>query len=236
MRTAAVVIIGDEILSGKFSDENGPFLTRRLRELGVALKRLVVVSDEPAEIAEEVRRCSERYDLVFTTGGVGPTHDDVTMVSIALGLDAPLEQREELVELLRERGVELNEAALRMTRVPRGADLITSDRLRFPLVAVRNVYIFPGVPAYLQAKFDAIADRWQDTPLSTARVVTGEREVAIAARLEAAAERWPTVAIGSYPRFEEVPPLVIVTMEGGVAEDVEACRAWLAAQLRPPGD
>ena len=100
MPTVGVVIIGDEILSGKFADENGPYLIERLRELGADLRRLVTISDDLDDIAGEVRRCSEAYDLVVTTGGVGPTHDDRTLIGIARAFSVGLVEHPELLELL----------------------------------------------------------------------------------------------------------------------------------------
>src|SRR5690606_10377770 len=114
MATAAGIIIGNEILSGKFADENGPFLIRRLRSLGVDLVRLVTIPDVPRVIAEEVRRCSQLADHVFTTGGVGPTHDDVTLESVALAFDLPLERNPALVRVLERFELPLDEANLRM--------------------------------------------------------------------------------------------------------------------------
>ncbi len=234
MPTAAVVIIGNEILTGKYADENGPFFIRRLRELGVRLERLVVVPDLARTIADEVLRCSERYDLVFTTGGVGPTHDDITMESIALGFGVPALIHPELEGVLRSRmRSEVTEAALRMALVPEGAELLWDGEVRFPLVKVRNVYILPGVPRLVRLKFDAISERFRGPALHTARVQTSEFETDIADRLSRALELFPGVEIGSYPRFEEDPRHVVVTVEGLDPDRVEACRAWLAEALAP---
>jgi len=230
MQTAAVVIIGNEILSGKFADENGPFFIRRLRELGVRLERLVVVPDVPETIGREVAACSAAYDLVFTTGGVGPTHDDITMESIAagFGVDCPLHP--ELEALLRRKlGERANAAALRMALAPQGSELLW-DADMFPTVRFRNVYILPGVPPIMRAKFDAMAHRFQGAPVHTARLRTAQRESEIAAVLEAAVEGF-AVEIGSYPRMEATPRHVIVTIEGASEAQVEACRAWLATRI-----
>lgn len=237
MPTAAVVIIGNEILTGKYADENGPFFIRRLRELGVRLERLVVVPDVAQTIADEVLRCSERHDLVFTTGGVGPTHDDITMESIALGFGVPALVHPELEAVLRARmKSEVTEAALRMALVPEGAELLWDGEVRFPLVKVRNVYILPGVPGLVRRKFDAVAHLFQGPALHTARVQTSEFETDIADRLSRALQLFSGVEIGSYPRFEEDPRHVVVTVEGLDADRVEACRAWLAGALAPlPG-
>lgn len=234
MKTAAVLIIGDEILSGKYADENTPFLVQRLRSLGVRLRRVQILPDDPEIVAEAVRQAVDEVDWVFTTGGVGPTHDDRTMASIALAFDVPLESHPELVAIIEGHFKDrATDAALRMAQVPRGAELWWDGDVRFPLVVIRGVHVFPGVPSLLKLKFDAAADRWQGTPVTTARVVTHEQEVAIAARLGAAQERWPDVDIGSYPRLDEQPRHVVVTVEGTEPVTVETCRAWLREHLGP---
>ncbi len=237
MKTAAVLIIGDELLSGKYADENTPFLIRQLRSLGVRLRRVQILPDDPDVIARAVRQAVDEVDWVFTTGGVGPTHDDRTMEAIALAFDLPLEAHPELVAVIERHFKDrATEAALRMAQVPQGSELWWDGDVRFPLVVVRGVHVFPGVPSLLKLKFEAAASRWKGTPYSTARVVTQEKEVAIAARLHQAQERWPGVDIGSYPRLEEHPRHVVVTVEGRDPDAVEACRAWLRAQLGPPPD
>lgn len=237
MKTASVLIIGDEILSGKYADENTPFLVRRLRELGVGLRRIQVLPDVPGIIAAAVRQAAAETDWVFTTGGVGPTHDDRTMDAIAQAFDVPLVSHPELVAVIEghfEEGA--TAAALTMAQVPEGAELWWDGDVRFPLIVMRGVHILPGVPSILRLKFEAAAHRWQGTPIHTGRVVTLEREVAIAARLTDAQERWPQVDIGSYPRLDDTPRHVVVTVEGPDADAVEACRVWLAAALGPgPG-
>lgn len=228
MATAAVVIIGNEILSGKFPDENAPYLIRRLRELGVDLGRVVVIPDEVEVIAAEVRGCSAAFDHVFTTGGVGPTHDDLTMLGIARAFGVSVLRHPRLEGVLRERlGERANEAALRMADVPAGADLWWDGQVRFPLVVMHNVAIFPGVPALLRMKFEAVAQRFAGVPVTLRRLWTLETEPAIADALTAAAGRWGTVAIGSYPRFELAPPRVLVTLESRDDDALEACEAFL---------
>ena len=233
MSTSSIIIIGNEILSGKFPDENTPFLIRRLRELGIQLARAVVISDDLDEIRREVALSSERYDYVITTGGVGPTHDDMTMEGVARAFGVPLIQHPELVTLIQEKMSRANAAALRMAMVPDGSRLIQGEDLWFPLVVKENVHVLPGVPGLMRRKFESAARLWQGRSLHTARVITREYETAIATRLDEAVARWSEVDIGSYPRYEDGPRHVIVTMEGERAEQVEACRAWLAEALEP---
>jgi molybdenum cofactor synthesis domain-containing protein len=231
--TAAIIVIGDEILSGKFVDENTPYLIHRLRALGADLRRAVIIPDDLDEIEREVRLAADRYDLVFTTGGVGPTHDDMTLEGIARAFGVPLVTFPKLVALLEQKMGAVNEAALRMTRLPRGSHLLWEGDLWFPLVVMGPVHIFPGVPSLMKKKFEAVAARFEGAQPATGRVTTIERESAIAARLEEAVRRWPQVSVGSYPRYEERPWRVIVTLEGRDAEAVEAARAWLTDQLVP---
>jgi len=233
MSTSSIIIIGNEILSGKFPDENTPFLIRRLRELGIQLARAVVISDDLEEIQHEVALSSARYDYVITTGGVGPTHDDMTMEGVARAFGVPLVRSQALVTLIQEKMRSANAAALRMAMVPEGSRLVQGEELWFPLVVKENVHVLPGVPGLMRRKFESAATLWQGRDLSTAKVITSEYETAIAARLDEAVARWPLVDIGSYPRYEDGPRHVIVTMESEQAEQVEACRAWLAGALEP---
>jgi molybdenum cofactor synthesis domain-containing protein len=232
MPTAAVIIIGNEILTGKFPDENGPFLIRRLRDLGVDLGRIVVIPDVIETIAAEVRAASAAFDFVFTTGGVGPTHDDLTFLGVAAAFDQPVERHPELVRVIAARShVPLNDAAYRMAEVPFGAELWWDGEVFYPLVVMRNVAIFPGVPMLLKLKFDAVAHRFGGVPVMCRRLVTELDEPTIADALTEAQARWPAVAIGSYPRFETRPHTVIVTMEGRDAAALDACEGWLRARI-----
>jgi molybdenum cofactor synthesis domain-containing protein len=231
MPTAAVVIIGDEILSGQFADENGPYLARRLRTLGADLRRLAVVGDEPDGIADEIRRCAGAHDHVITTGGVGPTHDDRTMEGVGRAFDLPLEPRTELVELLDRYGLARSDTNLRMATVPAGAELVVGPGSSFPIVRVRNVWVFPGVPKLMQVKFESIARHFAGEQVRCVRLYTDEPETDIAQRLMDVAGRHPTVAIGSYPRFGEGNYRVIVTLESRDDQALDAATAALSADL-----
>jgi len=232
MPTAAFIVIGDEILSGKFADENSPFMIRKLREQGVDLRKIAIIPDDMRQIADEVRLCSDQFDHVFTSGGVGPTHDDITLEAVAQAFKEPLVLFDEVVRLLNARFQgNIPDAALRMAQLPESAVLHWEEGLRFPLVSVHNVFVFPGVPSFLRAKFDAGSHRWHGEPVHLAKVVSEQSEVAIASILEAAQTQWPELSVGSYPRFDEEKFHVIATIEGRDAAAVEACRAWLNQQL-----
>lgn len=233
MATAALIIIGTEILSGKFADENAPYLIRRLRELGVDLGRIVTIPDEMPVMVDELRRCAREFDHVFTTGGVGPTHDDLTFPAVAEAFGVPVVRHPALARILEEKlGDRMNEAAYRMAEVPEGVDLWWDGDVIYPLVVMRNVCIFPGVPGLVRLKFEAVAARFTGVPVTTRRITTARTEPEIADDLTAAAARWPQVAIGSYPRFEERPHVVIVTMEGRDVVAVDACDAWLNERIK----
>ncbi len=238
MPTAAGIIIGNEILTGKFADENGPFLIRRFRELGVDLLRIVTIADDPAAIAREVAYCSATFDHVFTSGGVGPTHDDLTLSSIALAFDVPAEADPRLVDILAAAGL-TDEHSLRMATVPRGTELLWEAEATFPVFRMRNVFVFPGVPALFRAKFELVAHRFAGEKVHSTRLFTDERETAIAARLDRAQQAHPQVDIGSYPRFGEGPWRVIVTLESRDRDALVRAEAELREVLhlvQPPED
>ena len=230
MPSAGVVIIGNEILTGKFADENSPWLVARLRQLGCDLFRVAVIADTLDDIAAEVRAQSRRYDWVFTTGGVGPTHDDVTFAGVAQAFDIPLFHHPELVAILqRKLGDACNTAAMRMAEVPQGSALWWDGGVTFPLVVTRNVCIFPGVPSLLRLKFDRVAHRFAGTPVHSVRLRTFHQESEIAALLSEAVAEWPAVAIGSYPRLDDAPVHVIITLESRDNQALAFCEAFLRA-------
>src|SRR5690606_21487703 len=158
----------------KFRDENGPYLIDRLRALGCDLVRLVTVRDVVSEIGDEVRRCAAAADLVITTGGVGPTHDDVTFEGVAAAFGLPLVIRPELVALLRRFDLPGSASNLRMAAVPEGATLVEHGGLRYPVVVVRGVWVFPGVPKLLREKFENVAHHFAGEQVRVARVYTDE--------------------------------------------------------------
>ena len=230
--TAAIVVIGDEILSGKFTEENAAFLIGELRALGVALRRVEIIPDEPDDIAATVPALAARCDHVFTSGGVGPTHDDVTIDAIARGFGTDVVSEPALEERIRAYwGERLAPANLRLARVPRGSTLVWGEGLTWPVVAYRNVYILPGVPKLFRRKFLDIRERFRSTPVTVARVWLDAEEGAIAPELDAVVAAHPAVRIGSYPRFDEQDFQVLVTLEGPEAAAVGAAADELAARL-----
>ncbi|MEO0604257.1 MAG: molybdopterin-binding protein, partial [Myxococcota bacterium] len=213
MPTAAVIIIGDEILSGKFSDENGPFLIGRLRALGTDLGRLAVIGDSPDHIADEVARCRDGYDHVITTGGVGPTHDDRTLEGVGRAVGRPMQVHPDLAALLDQFGMERSEANLRMVTVPEGATLVAAPGSSFPVVRVDNVWVLPGIPSLMRTKFEDIAQHFAGDQVHVERLYCTQGESEIAAQLEAVEAAFPDVAIGSYPRWGERRYRVMITVD-----------------------
>lgn len=213
MATAAVLIIGDEILSGKFPDENGPHLIRRLRELGVDLVHLAVLTDDVAVIAEEVARASARCDHVFTTGGVGPTHDDLTFEGVARAFDQDLVVHPELAGLLDRHRMERTPSNLRMATVPAETELVWTEGFGFPTVRVGNVWVLPGVPPLMRQKFELVAPRFADEAVRCVRVFARDLETDVAQALGGVQARHDRVGIGSYPRFGASDHRLIVTLE-----------------------
>lgn len=215
--TAAIIVIGDEVLSGKVEEQNARFLVHELRQLGVAVRRIEVIPDIPEEIARTVRTAADTYDHVFTAGGIGPTHDDVTIAGIAAAFAVPVERNQDMAALIREAsGSHFYERDLRMADVPGGATLLYGEgalRSRWPVVVYRNVYILPGVPSILQRKFTMIRDRFATAPFYGRQVYLRECEGAIAAVLDKAAADFPTVAIGSYPHIDATDHKVLVTLD-----------------------
>ncbi len=213
-KTAGIILIGNEILSGKIRDENAAYLCRELRALGVDVRRIAVIPDEVGLIADEVATFTKAFDLVFTSGGVGPTHDDVTIEGVARAMAVPVVRHPELVALLERyyRG-KVTEAALRMSEMPEGAELLTGGTLRFPTILMRNVYVLPGVPEIFRQKFDALRERFRDQPIHLKNVFVRIGEGALADYLNRLLESFPLLQLGSYPEFSNPEYQVKVTLE-----------------------
>lgn len=221
MSTAGIVVIGDEILSGKFAEENAAFLIGELRALGVELRRIAVIPDDLDDIAATVVEFSGRFDHVFTSGGVGPTHDDLTMAGIARGFGTTVERQPEMEQRVRAYyGDRLVEANLRLADAPAGCELVWGRDQLWPVVAYKNVYILPGVPTLFRRKFVDIRDRFRTEPVTVARVYFDADEGSLAGDLDAVVAACPAVRIGSYPRFAEKDFRVMITLEGRSTDDV----------------
>jgi molybdenum cofactor synthesis domain-containing protein len=202
--TAAVLLIGDEVLSGRTKDKNLGFIADYLTALGIDLKEARVVADDEVAIVEAVNALRARYTYVFTTGGIGPTHDDITADCIAKAFGVGISHHPEAVAILeahfREIGREANEARMRMARIPRGASLILNSVSKAPGFRIGNVHVMAGVPKVMNAMMDAIAPTLARGSLVKSRTIRFEGgEGDIAKPLKDVQEQFPTLSIGSYP-------------------------------------
>ena len=214
MPSAGILVIGNEILSGKVVDTNSPFLCRELRALGVDVERIHVIPDVIETIARDVREMSERHEFVFTSGGVGPTHDDLTMDGVALAFRQPLELNKSVAERIeRAQGHPPNKSQLKMALLPSGAVLLDAGDLWFPVIVVKNVYILPGIPELFRRKFLSVRDRFRGVPFQLKRVYLMQRESDIAHYLNDTLSEFPELLMGSYPRTGEGTYHVMVTLE-----------------------
>jgi FAD synthetase len=213
-KTAGIVIIGNEVLSGKTQDINSHFFCTELRQLGVEVQKISTISDEIELIGQEVAAFSKRFDWVFTSGGVGPTHDDVTIEGIARGFGLIVVRHPEIERRMRQRlGAEVNEARLRMANVPKGAELLATEALFAPVVKIHNVFIFPGIPKILQERFHAIKERFRDTPYFLKVVYVKQGEGVIASIMNDLLLNYPQLLLGSYPVLDIPEYKVKVTLE-----------------------
>ena len=213
-RTTGILIIGNEILSGKVQDANSPFLCAELRALGVDVQKISVICDDPETIAREIREFADRFDIVFTTGGVGPTHDDMTIEGIARGFGTRVIRHPRLVELIE--GYydgKVKDSYLKMAEVPEGSELIEDERLWVPVMVYRIVYIFPGIPEILKQKFHAIKERFREAPFHLRKVYVTDGESVIAELLHEVLREFPDLMLGSYPVINLPEYKVMLTLE-----------------------
>jgi FAD synthetase len=226
------VAIGNELLSGKVTDTNVPFLTQELRELGLPLLEVRWIPDDIETIGATVREMSARYEVVFTSGGVGPTHDDMTLVGIARAFGVGTVRNAEMARLIAQfYRDEVNDAVLRMADLPAGAVLVYEAELKVPVVLVENVYVLPGEPTIFRRKVKAIRERFRRTPFALRKLFTSLDEGPIAAHLEETEKRFG-IAVGSYPRYDaDAPYRVMVTLESKERERVEQALQWLLTKI-----
>src|SRR5215510_11471538 len=233
MWTAGILIIGNEILTSKVQDENAPYLLRELRALGVDVRRVHVIPDVISEIADEIRGFSRQFRYVLTSGGVGPTHDDVTMDGAALAFGRKLELNAGMDQLLRStlRGREPNASQIKMCMLPEGCELIQTPDLWFPLIKLENVFIFPGIPRLLRAKFEALKPMLEGRPVFLRRIYLTCIESDIAESLNQAVAEYPEVDVGSYPAVEKLEWRTQITLESRDAELVARAVQVLVGKL-----
>jgi molybdenum cofactor synthesis domain-containing protein len=205
--TAALLVIGDEILSGRTKDKNIGYVAEYLTALGIDLLEVRVVGDEEAAIVEALNALRRRYSYVFTTGGIGPTHDDITADCVAKAFGVSIDIDPRALAIMQERlasaHIEMNDARLRMTRIPKGADLVLNKVSGAPGMWIDNVIVMAGVPSIMQAMLDEVAPKLKTGIRMLAETIRADaREGDIGTQLGEIAKANPQVAIGSYPFFD----------------------------------
>jgi molybdenum cofactor synthesis domain-containing protein len=231
--TAAALLIGNELLSGKVREANLYELARTLRTLGIRLERVVMTPDDLDGIAREVRAVSAAADAVFTSGGIGPTHDDVTVAAVAEAFGVEMCLDPDFAALVQDTyGEQCTEAHLRMARVPAGSTLATAPDNPWPIVVTRNVWMLPGVPEVFRMKLLTIRSLLRGpNPFVTRAVLTRVEEPALASVLKDVVARHPNVEIGSYPKWRDPEYKTKITIDGRDCSLVEAALATVLGLL-----
>jgi molybdenum cofactor synthesis domain-containing protein len=236
--TAAVLIIGDEILSGRTQDTNLRDIAKYLAVHGVDLAEARTVPDVHEEIIAALDALRARYDYVITTGGIGPTHDDITADAVAAAFGVELYEHPEIISILKARpGMELNAARRRMARVPVGGDLVKNAVQGPPGFTIGNVFVLAGVPAIMRSMLEDVGPRLRGGAVTIARTlrVEGSGEGLIAAPLEAVAKAHPSMSLGSYPFFGAEGYGSNLVLRGRDADELAATVEELTAALHGAG-
>lgn len=232
--TAALVVIGNEILSGKVEEANAGYLARELFILGWHLKEIATIPDEHAMVVQTVRRLAKTYDHVFTSGGVGPTHDDITLGAVAEAMERPLVVSTVLERLLQKfYGVELlTPSQQRLAFVPEGAVLHYGSSSQYPQMMVENVYPLPGIPDLFRKKFTELKELWPPAAPRLRRCLNlVAMETELADLLASVAQEHPQVQLGSYPTFEEGEWHLELVLESTDAGQLERATQLLSRAL-----
>ena len=224
IHTAAALLIGNELLSGKVEDRNLAPLATTLRALGIRLERALIVGDDRAAVARDVRALSTSHDVVFTSGGVGPTHDDVTLEGVADGFGVGIEIHPHLAGLVQAHyGTACTPDHLLMARVPIGAELRASSEVQWPTVVMRNVWVMPGVPELFRMKLLIVREHLVGPSSIVSRALfTQMEETDLKPLLDRAVALHPRIEIGSYPKWFDASYKTKVTFDGVVESQVEA--------------
>jgi molybdenum cofactor synthesis domain-containing protein len=234
--SAAVLVIGDEILSGRTKDKNIGTIAETCTAVGIDVREVRVVADDEAEIVAALDALRARYTYVFTTGGIGPTHDDITADCVAKAFGVPLDVHPEAVAILKERlaktGGEMNEARLRMARVPRGAALVANKVSGAPGFWIGNVITMAGIPAVMQAMLDEVLPKLKTgAKLLSETILANAKEGDVGTELGAIAKAHPETIIGSYPFVDERGPNTNIVVRARDAEKLAAAKAAVERML-----
>lgn len=234
MASAAAVIIGNEVLTAKVADTNGPFFIQKLRAWALPVVSIQIVPDDVDAIVEAVGAARRRASWVFTSGGIGPTHDDVTVRAVALALGREVVRLPEMEQLMRSyyAGKPMPEAAMRMAEAPEGGRLIWGPSLKLPVLAADNVFMLPGVPKYFEAQLMTVLEGLPKSQVFSAVLYLSANEAEIAEVLDRVALSLPQVAIGSYPTVTgETSWRVRLTLEAPTPEPVRLATERLRVEL-----
>jgi molybdenum cofactor synthesis domain-containing protein len=238
-KTAAALVIGNELLSGKVEEANVHVLARALRGLGIELRRVVMVLDDIDTIANEVNALSASHDWLITSGGVGPTHDDVTVHAVAKAFGRKVYEEPTLAKMLRDYyGERCTQGHLQMALVPEGASLESHESVRWPTIRIENTWLLPGVPEIFRMKLHVVVDRIGEKDVAgfvTRAVYTKMDEGDLKPLLDAIVDRFPDIGVGSYPKWQDPNYKTKLTFDGRDVLRVEAARDAFV-QLLPPGE
>lgn len=232
--TAALLVIGDEILSGRTKDKNIGYTAEYLTNIGVDLREVRVVADIEEEIVAAVNALRSKYNYLFTTGGIGPTHDDITADCVAKAFGVALPYHPEAVDILKKRfnGADLNEARMRMTRIPEGGTLVYNKVSGAPGFRIGNVFVMAGIPVVMQAMLDEIAPTLQTGKKMLSESVRADaREGDIGGPLGEVAKAFPDVTIGSYPFIDDKGPNTSIVVRAREEERLSAAVAAVREML-----
>ena len=235
--TAAVLVIGNEILSGRTTEANLSFIAKRLADIGIDLKEARVIRDDEAVIIENVTHLSKAYTYLFTTGGIGPTHDDITVASIAKAINQPIERNQEISEKLKQAlGSRATPATFKMADFPQNARLVPNPESIAPGFIVNNIIVLAGIPRIMQAMFDSIKHTLNGgKPVVSVHVSTNLPEGTIAEGLTEIQSRYSDVDIGSYPLYRSGGFFTTLVMRGTEPARNEAAAAEVRALIKRLG-
>ena len=237
--SAALVIIGNEILAGRTQDTNTPWIAERLTAHGIVLAEVRIIPDEKAEIIHTVNDLRGKFDYVFTTGGIGPTHDDITAESVAGAFGVALVENEQALKMLEEHygADELTPPRAKMSMIPEGAQLIPNPVTAAPGFIIENVHVMAGVPRIMQAMLDHVLGIIRaGKPILSNTVACSLTESAVAAELSALQEKYPDVQLGSYPHYRGGVLGLSLVLRGTNKDHLEKATAELIALIRAHGD
>ncbi len=238
--TAGLLVIGDEILSGRTKDKNIGTIADHLTDIGIALREVRVVADVEEDIVEGLNALRHRYTYVFTTGGIGPTHDDITADAVAKAFGVAIDVDPRAVAMMKpayeKRGIELNAARLRMARIPVGADIVVNEVSVAPGFRIGNVIVMAGVPSIMESMLiSATATMETGAKVLSASIMVAHAEGEIADLFAAHQAAWPQVAMGSYPAFKDGQYSTDLVLRATDAQALSSARHTLAEKLTAGG-